>query len=361
MSRKVFVNGRFYAAQMTGVQRVAEELLRAMDDLLSSGQAKSAPIEVLRPKGAVASQSFQSITVQPPGRLPWIWWEQIELPWRARGGMLLNLCNLAPAANRRGLIMIHDAQIYITPESYSRAFVALYRLVYPLLARNASCVLTVSEYSKRMIVQYGIAKPDAIRVIPNGVDHMAQRIADFGVITRLGLQDRSYVLALASTQAHKNIAVLFKAFEQMTQTGVKLVLIGGAGTAAFEAKGQTVPPNVVFAGRVTDNEMRGLMERALCYACPSLTEGFGLPPLEAMSVGCPAIIAPCGALPEVCGDAALTAGPNDPDAWVKAIERLFDDPALRNAQAAAGIARASQFTWRKSAALLIDTINAYAT
>jgi glycosyltransferase involved in cell wall biosynthesis len=95
------------------------------------------------------------------------------------------------------------------------------------------------------------------------------------------------------------------------------------------------------------------MEDALCLAFPSTTEGFGLPPLEAMLLGCPAIVAPCGALPEVCGAAALYAGPDDAMAWVAAIRRLADEPDERSTFSQIARDHARQFTWRKAALQLV--------
>ena len=103
------------------------------------------------------------------------------------------------------------------------------------------------------------------------------------------------------------------------------MLIGDAGADAFRRRGHPPPPNVTFAGRVTDPELRGLLEGALAFLCPSTTEGFGLPPLEAMALGTPAIVAPEGALPEVCADAALYADARDPAPWAARLRRLADD------------------------------------
>ena len=112
---------------------------------------------------------------------------------------------------------------------------------------------------------------------------------------------------ISPPQAHKNVGLLLRAFADPALRDLRLVLFGGEGRGAFEARGSAVPDNVVFAGRVSDGELRALYAHALCVAFPSTTEGFGLPPLEAMLVGCPAVVAPCGALPEVCGSAAVQA------------------------------------------------------
>jgi glycosyltransferase involved in cell wall biosynthesis len=113
-----------------------------------------------------------------------------------------------------------------------------------------------------------------------------------------------------------------------------------------------LPETTVLAGRVTDAELRALLEGALAYACPSTTEGFGLPPLEAMFVGCPTVVAPCGALPEVCGEAALYAAPDDPVAWAQAFLELDADAGARVQRSLRARAQSANFRWARAATQL---------
>jgi len=164
-------------------------------------------------------------------------------------------------------------------------------------------------------------------------------------------------LALANTQTHKNIDVLFKAFQSADLSGSQLVLFGPASRRDFEDLGSKVPANVIFAGRVSDEELSGLMTSAGALAFPSLTEGFGLPPLEAMALGCPVVVAPCGALPEVCGDAAFYADPNKPDEWSAKLLQVMKDETVRSLQISKGFERSSKYTWKRSAQLLLASID----
>jgi glycosyltransferase involved in cell wall biosynthesis len=252
--------------------------------------------------------------------------------------------------------MIHDAQVHISPGSYSRAFATYYKLIQPMMASRATRVLTVSDFSRDMLVKFGVARPEQVSVVHNGVDHMLRVAADPAVLQRLGLEQHRYVVALANGQRHKNIGLLLRAFDCAGLGSVKLVLVGPATAGEFRAAGFPVPDNVVFGGRVSDEALRAMLDNALCLAFPSLTEGFGLPPMEAMIVGCPALVAPCGALPEVCGAAAIYADPNDPGAWRDAILGLADDDRRRSEASDAGRAHASAFTWRRSAQQLIDVL-----
>lgn len=356
-NRRLVINGKFLRARPTGVHRVARELLRALDRLDHHRLPRFA---ALTTPGPALPAVTPSIAVQPVGRLRGQAWEQIELPRAARGDLILSLCNLGPVAARNAVTMIHDAQVFITPESYSRAFRAWYRLILRQAGRRHRRIVTVSHFSKQQLVAHRIASPDKITVIHNGVDHILRVDSEAAIVRGLGLERRGYVVALANTQRHKNIGVLLKAFGRPELAALKLVLIGGARRESFETLGLRVPDNVVFAGMVSDEGLRGLLEDALCLAFPSLTEGFGLPPLEAMLLGCPAVIAPCGALPEVCGSAAVTADPHDPAAWSEAVRSLADDQVLWSARSAAGRTHAASFTWDRAARQLLAVLDGVA-
>jgi glycosyltransferase involved in cell wall biosynthesis len=120
--------------------------------------------------------------------------------------------------------------------------------------------------------------------------------------------------------------------------------------------GHSIPQNLVFTGRIDDGELRALLEGALCVAFPSTTEGFGLPPLEGMTVGCPAVLAPCGALPEVGGEAAIFAAHDDPGQWVDAIHKLAIDPDFWERYSLAGRKRSELFTWERAGEKLVEVI-----
>jgi glycosyltransferase involved in cell wall biosynthesis len=135
------------------------------------------------------------------------------------------------------------------------------------------------------------------------------------------------------------------------------VLYGGTTKQSFENKGLHVPDNVIFTGRVTDGELNAMIKNALATLTPSLTEGFGLQPIEGMTLGTPAIVAPNGALPEVCGDVGLYANAYEPNAWVKAINYLAENPNFVAALKEKVKLHAESFTWKKSAIKLSNLIN----
>jgi glycosyltransferase involved in cell wall biosynthesis len=121
---------------------------------------------------------------------------------------------------------------------------------------------------------------------------------------------------------------------------------------------EPLPPNVKHLGRVDDNDLAFLYQNALCLAFPSRAEGFGLPAVEAMALGCPVVSSKAASLPEVCGDAALYAPPNSPSAWLDAIEQLAGEPILYRRFADAGRKRAVAFSWRRGAMKYLELMRA---
>ena len=355
---RIVFNGKFLSAAPTGVHRVADEIVHAVDELLAERDALADrfEFELLTPPDVLRCPVLRRIRVRSCGRFTRRAWEQYDLPRHAAGRTVVSLCNLGPVVLRNAITMIHDAQVYSAPTSYGWAFRLWYRLVQPVLGRRHRAVLTVSEFSKRELARFGVTRPGKIRVVLNGADHMRRIVPAGSARARHRLLDAPYVMAPASLQAHKNVKVLLRAFSSARAGGLRLVLYGPAARADFERAGLAVPGSVRFVGRIDDEDMSALLRGAHCLAFPSLTEGFGLPPLEAMWVGCPVVAAPRGAVPEVCGDAALYAEPDDPEAWWRAFDALRTDPALRERLVADGLARSRLFTWRRAGEATLEVL-----
>jgi glycosyltransferase involved in cell wall biosynthesis len=251
--------------------------------------------------------------------------------------------------------MIHDVQVYTSPQSYSRPFRLWYKVLLPQLARGGAKIITGSEHARRQLAEFGIGRLEDIDVIPHGGDHILSISPDDDAYQKLKL-DGPFILALSSVQAHKNIKVLLQAKTYRALKGVPLVLAGAADERAFADAGLQPPDEVLFTGPVTDAQLSGLMRKAAVFAFPSLTEGFGLPPLEAMSLGCPVAVSPGGAVPEVCADAALYIDASDPTAWANGLASLIGDPAARARLIAKGRRQAENFTWSKSCQRLREVV-----
>lgn len=359
MATDIIFNGRFLTAPPSGVQRVAGELIQAVGRRFAKDPELAAQMtgRVLGPKGMRSDWSAPPFPVQSIGRLPGQAWEQVTLPRHAKGSFLVNLCNLAPLWHTHGLVMLHDAQVFSTPGSYSRAFRTWYQFAFPRFGKHHSKVLTVSDYSKTELVHYKVADPENIAVIHNGADHILRHAEDRSILDRLDLKENGFTLGLANTQTHKNIRVILEAHADPRLADRKLVLFGSATRQKFEDLGIAVPENVIFAGFIDDVELRSLYSTANALLFPSLTEGFGLPPLEALTLGTPTICAPCGALPEVAGPASLFADEHTPQAWTSAILELAQEGSdARDTRCESARTWAKKFTWDIAAGKLIDQI-----
>lgn len=357
--RLITINGKFLSHAPTGVHRVAEQLISSIDEILEDDEdiRQRLEFEIFAPKNIIRRLELKHIKIVTGGMFEWIPWEQIDFALRRPDSTHLSLCNLGPVFCRDGVVMIHDAQVHITPKSYSKAFRVYYKTIQPLIAFMSRCVLTVSNFSRLQLQDCGVAPLSKIVVVENGASHMQRIAPDASILKTLGLEIGEYVVGLANVQAHKNVAILVEAMADPRLSELKLVLFGKISDADRDLLvGAGGAPNIIFSGSVTDSELRSLMEHALALCFPSRTEGFGLPPIEAMWVGCPVIAAPCGALPEVCSDAADYASADNAEAWSDAILHLQSDPAHRQSRIDMGKARSREFQWRRSAMKLIEIL-----
>ncbi|WP_213770690.1 glycosyltransferase family 1 protein [Bradyrhizobium sp. dw_78] len=344
------VNGRFLTQPVTGVQRYARNVLTAMNAALSD---LSASTPIIAPPSA-PDPVLSAMPLVSAGPLAGHCWEQIVLPTRWRG-RLLNLCNTAPVAKADQVVCIHDANIFVAPESYGTAFRTVYRTLQPLLARRAARITTVSADSARQIARYLPVRAEDIVVLPDGHEHALAwnpalaRIGPSVITEGREHSERGFVLALGSHARHKNLPLLLKIAPELAEMGLDIVVAGG-GAGIFAAEILASAPNVRMIGYVTDHDLAYLMERTLCLLFPSWTEGFGLPIVEAMARGCPVVSSDRASMPEVCGDAALMAPPDNPAAWVDHVRALARSRDLRQNLIGRGREQVRLFSWANTAA-----------
>ncbi len=356
----LLLNGRFLTRPMTGVDRVATEMIRALVEV-TSGQSDQPVVRTALPRASIDSEQSRPREILDLERIPnphlsGYMWEQVSLLLTRPNDWLLSLCNLGPVARSKQAVMIHDAQVYSQPHAYSRAFRMFYRTMLPLIARHARILTTVSDFSRRELEAYGVFPRNKAVVIHNGVDHMARIAPDRTVLDRNNLRPGEYFFAIGSLAPHKNIDLILKAARGRRDKDIPLIIAGGANSKVFQNAGLKDEDGVRFIGRVSDAELKALYAEALSLLFPSKTEGFGLPPLEAMYCGCPVIATTGGAVPEVCGNSALYASPESVEEWVAAMDRMRSEPAVRQELVEAGQGHAAGFTWRRAAERLLEAI-----
>ncbi len=348
------INGRFLAQPTTGVQRYAGEITRAMDRRLAADPALSQrlALDILVPADCRVPPRYEAITVRRSAWGRGYAWEQAILPHAACGG-LISFANLGPLAHPRQIVCLHDTNVFLAPESYARSFRLAYRAMFPALARRAVSVTTVSGFSAAMLARFGITGQRPAQVIHNGHEHALRWCAAASRFSAPDAFTRPFVFALGSRARHKRLDLLLDLAPALDALGLDLVVSGGTASI-FATRGLERRGNIIPLGFVSDDDLAALFARAMCFAFPSRTEGFGIPLLEAMVHGAPIVSADGASMPEVCGEAALYAPTDDPAAWLRQIARLAADDALRDALRARGRVRYPLFSWDTGAAAYLD-------
>jgi len=346
-NQKIYVNGRYLTRCLSGVDRVAEELVYAWASGPENGNGSR--LEILHPN----AEAREAPVPMHKGKLKGLAWEHFELPVRSRSGWLLSFCSTGPLAHSKQVVIIHDAQPWRNPDAYSKAFRAWYNLLIPQLARLAKIVVTVSDFARQELEEFNVVPKGKAQVIHNGSDHIERIVPDPQVLSKHGLVGQGYFLAIGNLSPHKNLRMLIQAREAIGDDMPPLVIAGGGISRVFSHAGIKETRNVKLLGRVTDQELKALYQNAIAFMFPSLNEGFGIPPLEAMRCGCPVLATNAGAVPEVCGDAVISLDPYDPAAWSNAMVavRAQDE---RDRLRAVGAETARKYTWDRAARQLQD-------
>lgn len=344
-----YIKGRFLGQPITGVERYAREMVDALDRLLDEpSSASNSRFVVAVPNDVPDQPRWKNISVKR-GRLTGHAWEQIELPFVAAGGKLITLGGMPPVATKRGVSVLHDAGVFDIPEAYGNAFRSSYRISYKAAARRNDRLITVSEFSRNRLAPL-LGKPaDSFAVIPCGADHVARFTPDQRIFEKFPeLREKPYVLSVGSAAPHKNFRIIDEAAARLSTQGIRFVVVGKLQGRAFSAQ-QSASSQFLPVGYVSDGELAALYQAAACYVFPSLYEGFGIPAIEAMALGCPVIASNRSALPATCGDAAVLFDPESVDDLCQSLTALLGSRTRAGELRAAGLARARQFSWENSA------------
>ena len=275
-----------------------------------------------------------------------------------RGFELIHAPSVAvpPKSGAALVVTVHDAAPLLYPETFNRRGRRFHAQGLAAAARRADLVIAVSQSAADEVVDHTAVDPKKIRVVHNGVDQvMVTEAMVTEVRSRLGVDDRPYVFWLGTQEPRKNVRLLVRSFAAaVDRTGAPyaLVLAGGAGWLHEDALSMpgaaALGDRLRVLGAVPDADLYPLYKGADLFAFPSIHEGFGLPPLEAMAQGAPVLCSAVSSLPEVTAGAAHLVPP-DVDAWTDALAGLLSDPDRRTANVDRGKARAAELTWERCA------------
>jgi glycosyltransferase involved in cell wall biosynthesis len=263
----------------------------------------------------------------------------------------------------RTLLTVHDLSFLHFPDAFVPSLRAYLERVVPRSVARADRVLADSESTRKdLIAHFGMA-PEKVYVLYSGVDAHFHPEEEPGEGERLwdkyGIES-PYVLSVGTLQPRKNYVRLISAFANLPPADLRLYIAGGWGWLYEDifAEAEKHGDRVRVLGFVDDTDLPALLRNAALFAFPSLYEGFGIPPLEAMACGVPVVCSNASSLPEVAGDAALMVDPLDVDALTRAMARALNDVSLRQEMVAKGLAQAERFTWKKAARQLLDSFEA---
>lgn len=356
---RVGINGRFLVAKRTGVQRAAYNLIKTLFEVdreteyvLFTGKS-----QLDNPEWNFPNVRIVASNIREGENFRNHIWEQFELPRLARKykvDVLHSPANMAPLLYRgKSIIHIHDLCFVVNPQWYSFLFHRVYNFIIPRLAKKATRIITNSNNSRNDLLQFCDVDSEKVRLIYWAVD---QIFHDQQLPAETEVPDpHNYILYVGSLEPRKNIGTLIRAYEKLRDENPdlspKLVLIGGESPLFADTKLQVkqYQDDIVFKGFVSDQMLKDYYRNALVVAYPSLYEGFGLPPLEAMASGTPVVTSNTSSLPEVVGDAALMVSPYDADQLAETLNQIIRNQALRQKLKAKGLEQVKNFNWYRVA------------
>ena len=309
-------------------------------------------------------------------KLTYLGWNNFFLPKIINNEKpsILHGINLVVPLRKKSLdcktvVTIYDLTYVRFPETLSPQFRLYYEKMIPRVVQRADHILAISEFTRQELMTVLQVPEHKITVT-----YLASKFSDRGDLTgvqdgafqsnlrRLGLK-RPFILSIGTIEPRKNLVRLIHAFKLMVDQKdyeVDLVIVGAKGwmtDAVFQKIiDNSLHSRVKFLGHVSDNDLFDLYKTATLLAYPSLYEGFGLPVLEAMTLGTPVITSNVSSLPEIAGDAALTVNPFDVDEIAHTLQRVLNDSNLQKSMSVKGLKRAKHFSWEKTA---FDTLKAY--
>lgn len=339
---RVIINGRFLLHRTTGVERYAREILLELDKIIRPDE-----IEIAIPQETKDVPNYKNIKVVRVGKLKNRLWEHISFPnyVRKQKAVSLNLCNAAPLSNP-GIVCIHDMKIKAHPEYYNKKFILWYEILFKNEIARSKKIITVSEFSKKEIIKYYKVPEDKIIVIPNAWQHYERIGFDENTLSKYGLKKNCFYFAMGSMDPNKNFKWIAEKAKEMPQE--VFAVAGSINEKVFaEGLGFERSPNMNLLGFVSDEEAKTLMRDCKAFLFPSIYEGFGIPPLEAMSAGCRKIIvSDTEVMREIFGDSVIYIN-------FKEKANALNDSIYKTQD---NLQTLKKYSWHKSAVSLLELI-----
>lgn len=337
----IIINGRFLIHRVTGVERYAREILTELDKMIEPGE-----LEIAIPPELNDIPIYKNIKVIKIGKLHNRLWEHISFPWyvHKKRETSLNLCNVAPLFSP-GIVCIHDVKVKATPQYFSKKFLLWYNLLLANATKRAKKIITVSEFSKSEIIKYFKVEPKKIVVIPNAWQHYERISYDENTLFKYHLDKEKYFFSMCSLEPNKNFKWIAKAAKR--NPDFVFVVAGSINKNVFaEGLGFECPENMKLLGYVSDEEAKTLMRDCKAFLFPTFYEGFGIPPLEAISAGAKqVVVSDTVIMHEIFGDDVEYVDPNKCNFDFKKLKLIANSDVLE------------KYSWKKSAKQIKEVID----
>lgn len=341
----LYINGKFLTQRITGVQRVGVELVKELDKLVKPGE-----IEILSPPNCINKIELKNIRIIEIGNKSNNYWVQWTFPKyvKKHKGTSLTIAGLSPILYP-GYFMAHDVTFVRYPKSFSLQFRTIYNIAYKLTINRCIHLFTVSEFSKKEIIDLYGANQKNISVIYNSSQQLLKEQKKNISLKRWGIEAKEYYLSVSSKNFHKNqkfIIQLAKKYPDKT-----FVIAGGSMPKSFNGIEFERLDNVVLTGYLSDDELYSIYKNAKAFIFPSFYEGFGIPPLEAITLGVKHIaVSDIPVFREIYSQGVYFFDPNDVDTFE--IEK-FDSIEINKADYDFYW---NKYSWEQGAKVLLNKI-----
>lgn len=364
---RIAFDGRTIAGNKSGAGVYSANLLKMLFSTDKSNEYKVFVYE--QPSDIPANFKFittkTSYESHPIGDL----WESIYLPYFLIRESIdifhspaFHLPFFVPKVKKKvkKIVTIHDLILLKFPQTYPKTFVAYGRFMIKMAMKVADAIIVPSENTKDDLLEMFKIKTDMVYVVPYAVRKEVHIIDNKSYLadvrTRYSLPD-IFILFVSTIEPRKNIEGLIRAYSELRKLGIehKLVICGGKGwLKEYERITKIVSElgmveDIIFTGYVADEDIAGIYSMADLFVYPSIYEGFGFPPLEAMASGCPVITSNTSSLPEVVGQAAIMVNPSDIKELTNAMYMVLTNNKMKLCMKEKGIERAKMFSWERCA------------
>lgn len=341
---KFIINGKFLTQNITGVQRYAREILAELDKIVDD----KIDIEIAVPPNCTDIPEYKKIKIVKTGKMKGNIWEQLSLPFYVikTNSICVSLCNMTPILTPH-IVVVHDISFKVNRKFFSRKFGAWYNFVFFIAMKKAKAIITDSNFSMLEIVKHYKISQQNINLIYCAWQHFENIEYDDNTVKKYGLKSGEYYFSMSSMAPNKNFKWI--AENASKNPNVIYAVSGSVNNWVFpKIFDFDVPENMKFLGYVSDEEAKTLMRDCKAFLFPTFYEGFGIPPLEALSTGAKAVVSDASCMREIYGDSVYYVDPYNPD---------VDLDKLLNKQVLNPTSVLNKYSWKLSAERLYKLLS----